>query len=576
MPFRPILGKAKSFKSQVGAVLGALVIAVLIVVEATNGIVFYDLISKSQKIQMDNFRQSTIRQLQMQDWAFLIIEEQAEKALRNWMTAFQTQYEEAEGNPGQIDFTQLKASAGNNVEFFIIDSEDVVRYTTFPPDQGLDFRKFPLMETFIRQVWNTDEVITARATSGVNGGVKKFIYQRTRDQKHILELGISLYTEQYFANFGIDQWKEGLANNTGIVASVNVYNYNGHSFASKNYSAIEGPQRIAFDKAIETGERQTYIQDNLVYEYNIVPRSGSKDALFAGMVAEMVYDNSKWTNIWYKQILLQSIIGLFVIILFGFTSRYLARMVARPVNAISEHVKRIATGDLSVPVQIDAGAEIRQLAENIDFMRSSMLESKGQLADAYETSLRAFLTALKFREESLAIHSLEVNHIAIEIAKEMSLSEDEIRDLNWGTLLHDLGKLAISDNILLKQGPLDPEEFDLIRQHPRIGYEILKDASYFKNAIEISLYHHERYSGGGYPYGLAGEDIPLLARICSVADAFQAMVDDRSYRKGLPVEEAVAEIIRCSGTQFDPVVVQAFLRIDHQRYPDRLKNSEYK
>lgn len=558
-----------------GLVLGILVMAVLLVVETINGVVFYDLISRNQELQLDSFRQSTIRQIQMQDWAFLIIEEQAEQKLRKLMTVFQAQYEQANGDPRQIDFVQMKASAGDYAEFFIIDSDDIVRYTTFPPDQDLDFRRFPLMAAFIRQVWNTDDIVTARPTSGVNGGVKKFIYQRSRDQKYILELGIPLYTEQYFTNFGIDQWKEELVTNTGFIAGVNVYNYNGHSFSSKSHSEVEGPQRSAFNKAVETGERQTYSKGNLVYEYNVVPRNGSEKALFAGMIAEMVYDNAKWTNIWYKQIFLQSVIGIFVIILFGFTSRYLARMVAKPVNTISEHVKNIATGDFSAPVRIDAGAEIRQLADNIDFMRVSMAESKEKIAGAYESSLRAFLTALKFREESIARHSLEVNCIAIEIAKELNLSEAEIRDLNWGTLLHDLGKLAIADSILLKQGPLTEAEFDLIRQHPRIGYEILKDASYFQHAIEISLYHHERCDGKGYPYGLEGEDIPLLARICSVADAFQAMVDDRSYRQGLPVDEAVAEIVRCSGTQFDPAVVKAFLRIDHRRYPDRLRNSAY-
>ncbi|QJW48742.1 Fe-S-containing hydro-lyase [bacterium BFN5] len=238
-----------------------------------------------------------------------------------------------------------------------------------------------------------------------------------------------------------------------------------------------------------------------------------------------------------------------------------------------EAVAALEVEDFPAIVVVDSeGNSYYEEGQNIDFMRISMKEGKQQIIEAYESSLRAFLTAIEFREQSTAVHSFEVNHIAIEIAKKMGLSEDEIRDLNWGTLLHDLGKLAIPDSILLKPGPLDDQELDLIRQHPRMGYEILKGASYFKNAIEISLYHHERYDGKGYPNALKGEAIPLLARICAVADTFQAMIDDRPYRKGLPVEAAVAEIKRCSGTQFDPVVVSAFLQIDHSCYPARLKN----
>lgn len=572
MLFKPILGRTKSFRSQIWAVLGVLVISVLAIIEISNGIIFYDLASQQRQIQLDNFRQSTIKQLQMQDRAFHIVEEQADLTLRKLMTSYQGKYQEANGSPQHIDLMQLKANAGEHIDFFIIDKNDVVRYTTFPPDQDLDFRKFPFMESFIQKVWQTNQIITTRTSSGVHGGVKKYVYQRTADEQYILELGMAFYTEKYFANFGIDNWKKELADDAGIIDSINVYNFNGHSFSSQNFTIVEGPQRQAFDRAVMTGERQVYEAGNRVYEYNVVPREGGDDTIFVGMVMEMVYDNAGWKQVWYKQIIFQLGIALFAIILFGFTSQYLARKVAKPINQISDHVKMIAAGNFDHSVKVEAGAEIQQLANNIDFMRVSMREGKQQIIEAYESSLRAFLTAIEFREQSTAVHSFEVNHIAIEIAKKMGLSEDEIRDLNWGTLLHDLGKLAIPDSILLKPGPLDDQELDLIRQHPRMGYEILKGASYFKNAIEISLYHHERYDGKGYPNALKGEAIPLLARICAVADTFQAMIDDRPYRKGLPVEVAIAEIQRCSGTQFDPVVVNAFLQIDHSCYPDRLKN----
>ena len=193
-------------------------------------------------------------------------------------------------------------------------------------------------------------------------------------------------------------------------------------------------------------------------------------------------------------------------------------------------------------------------------------EANQQLANAYEVTIRAFFSALEKRESGTARHSFIVNSIALAIGKEMKLSETEMLYLNWGTLLHDIGKLAISDDILLKEGQLTDAEYEKIKLHPQIGYEILQDAEYLKEAAQIALYHQERYDGKGYPHGLVGNNIPLLARICTVADAFEAMIADRPYRKGRCLQEAVAEVEKYSGSQFDPVVVKIFIKLDHSKF----------
>lgn len=187
-----------------------------------------------------------------------------------------------------------------------------------------------------------------------------------------------------------------------------------------------------------------------------------------------------------------------------------------------------------------------------------------KLKKAYEDTIRAFFKALEKRESKTAQHSLEVNRIAMALGQEMGLSEKDMEVLNWGTLLHDIGKLGISDQILLKPGPLTSEEYEVIKQHPQLGYEILKDIDYLKEAAKVALYHQEKYDGSGYPFGLKGEEIPLLARICAVADALEAMIADRPYRRGRSVDEAIGEIISNAGTQFDPVVVEALLNIDRE------------
>ncbi len=195
-----------------------------------------------------------------------------------------------------------------------------------------------------------------------------------------------------------------------------------------------------------------------------------------------------------------------------------------------------------------------------------------QLVNAYEVTIRAFLVALKHRETDTAQHSLGVNLIAIKIGSQMNLEPKQMSHLNWGTLLHDIGKLAIPDAILLKPGLLTQEEYNHIKEHPKIGYDILHGDEYLKETSEVALYHHERYDGQGYPYGLVKEQIPILARICAVADAFEAMVGDRPYRKGLKWEQAVKELLVNSGSQFDPEVVNAFMQLDHEELKRTLLN----
>ena len=143
---------------------------------------------------------------------------------------------------------------------------------------------------------------------------------------------------------------------------------------------------------------------------------------------------------------------------------------------------------------------------------------------------------------------------------ESQRSSDEWLDIERASLLHDVGKIGVSDAILNKPGPLTSEEWQQMRKHPAIGYEMLKDVKFLSTAAEIVYAHHERYDGKGYPTGLKGEDVPLGARIFAVADAFDAMTSNRPYRRALSADKAREEITTNSGTQFDPAVVEAFLR----------------
>ncbi|HEX6962125.1 MAG TPA: HD-GYP domain-containing protein, partial [Lacipirellula sp.] len=148
--------------------------------------------------------------------------------------------------------------------------------------------------------------------------------------------------------------------------------------------------------------------------------------------------------------------------------------------------------------------------------------------------------------------------VAVCIGERMGLNKDQLDTIYLGGLLHDIGKIGIDDQVLNKPGALTPEEFEHIKKHPQLGYDILRGVRQLQKILPIVLHHHESWDGTGYPHGLKGESTPLLARIAAVADAFDAMSSDRPYRQGMPDEKLDAILRDGSGRQWDPAVVEAF------------------
>ena len=184
-----------------------------------------------------------------------------------------------------------------------------------------------------------------------------------------------------------------------------------------------------------------------------------------------------------------------------------------------------------------------------------------ELRSSYEATLQALVTALDFRDNETQGHSLRVVEYAMTVADRLGVTEPERTWIRRGSLLHDVGKIGISDSILGKRGPLDPDEWIEMKRHPEMGYEMLREIRFLEPALDVVLCHQERWDGSGYPRGLQGDAIPLGARIFAVVDTFDAMTSDRPYRAALSIEIAREEISRFSGRQFDPKVARAFLGI---------------
>jgi putative nucleotidyltransferase with HDIG domain len=205
--------------------------------------------------------------------------------------------------------------------------------------------------------------------------------------------------------------------------------------------------------------------------------------------------------------------------------------------------------------------------------RTAQLEHAiDQLEQSYDDTLEALGSALDLKDAETEGHCQRVTAFCISIAKSMPVPDTYLPIMARAAFLHDIGKMAIPDGILRKPGPLNDDEKKIMRTHCEIGYNMLIRIPFLRDAAEIVLAHQEFYDGSGYPRGLKGDQIPLGARIFTIADSLDAMISDRPYRRALPMSHAREEIKRCSGTQFDPEVVQVFLSIPEQHWTELREN----
>ncbi len=213
--------------------------------------------------------------------------------------------------------------------------------------------------------------------------------------------------------------------------------------------------------------------------------------------------------------------------------------------------------------------ELKKLKESYQFHLENLAAERAAAIDtaleevesSYRTTLKALVQALETRDFETHGHSERVVTFSLRLGHELGLEKNALRDLELGALMHDIGKIGVPDAILRKPAKLNDEEWAKMKLHPLHGQKILRNVKFLEGAAKVVCQHHEQWDGSGYPYGLRGEAIDLGARIFAVVDAFDAIVSDRVYRKGRPYQAALEELERCAGTQFDPMIVEAFKRI---------------
>ena len=268
-------------------------------------------------------------------------------------------------------------------------------------------------------------------------------------------------------------------------------------------------------------------------------------------VETMLKELSGFTyNVIYQSIL---VVMLCAVIIFIISSSF-----ARRFQLINKAVDEITSGNCDIALAVDGGDEIAGLSARINNLAAALHTER---EDMLLSTIKVLVNALEAKDKYTSGHSSEVESLTLEIAKELTLPEKEVFNIAIAATLHDIGKIGIPDQVLHKEDKLTEEEWSLIKQHSSIGAAIIAGIPSLQEIAQIVMHHHAHWDGKGYPQSFSGAGIPIGARIIAVADSFQSMVSDRPYRKGMPIQDALTEMKRCNGTQFDPEIVDAFFKI---------------
>ncbi len=347
-----------------------------------------------------------------------------------------------------------------------------------------------------------------------------------------------------------------------ILGNLTVYDFSGEPLTStlQGPSPIEpGQAQLIIERQDEGSLRRSMSDSGIAYSELVSTfevRSGTDLGLIGvALPTNFLVETSQVTR--GNTFVLMSV-ALLLVILVG---AVVAGRITRPIRDLKEAALRVSGGDLKVQVAQRGRDEVGVLGQSFNTMVENLSKSKQDLLDTYDKTIEGWARALDLRDHETEGHSRRVTDMAVRLGKTLGLDQEDLRQLQRGALLHDIGKIAVPDSILLKKGKLTRKEMAQVRQHPEHAKLFMEQIEFLKPAMAIPYSHHERWDGKGYPQGLKGEQIPFLARIFAVADVWDALTSERSYHKAMSFAEALDTIRSEAGTHFDPQVVDAFIKM---------------
>lgn len=578
-----------------------------IMISGAMGVFHYYKDSSNVKTNFNKYKNvisyETLQKVKSTDSTYYVLENILNKNMIDILENVKKEYEAK----NELNFNLDKFVDGNTLySIYIIDRNNVIVKSTDKTEEGLDFNKFASVAKTINSIRAKGKVYSSRVMTSLKyTDARIYCYLPSKDKKYIFEASVP--AETFLDNLKVSNYKsltkDSLRPNYAI-ESLYIYRHNGIAYSKGpdgNNKSVNKNNADSFLEAVNSNKtvEKTVYENNkkLIYEYipyDPIHTKSMKDR----NVIEICYNYKIFKNQSKDNGLQLGGIFLAITLFNIFISFRFSRIVSDPIKELIDATKRISKGDFSKKVYIKSEDEFRTLSSSFNGMIDELNEREAslkkanieliqknekinayyeetaalneQLEDLVEENTRSYIETISALSEAIEIkdsytrgHSERVKNLSIKIGRQMGINKSELDDLIRGSLLHDIGKIGIPEAILQKKEKLTDVEYEIIKKHPLNGYEILKNVHFLGDGLKVVTEHHERYDGKGYPYGLKGREINILARIACVADAYDAMTSARIYReKPLTDEEAMKELIRNRGTQFDPDVVDSFIRCD--------------
>lgn len=610
------------FKYKLGFIMSALVSFAVILL----GTMFYfDMryILQEQYIKNQYYIENeVINSLEESDITYYIWERYLSSIMESATDKVQMEYEKV-NDPKNIDLSTF-STFSNEIDVYIINPQNIILYSTDSSFIENDFKNNKYYYDFITQNEQNDDYFKKRTElSYANTNTKRYMFSYTKDRKYII--GVSINMKQFYdviQEINFEYAVNNIIISNSSIEKIGLYDLYGETYYSKNNIEDETTDfnKISFLKqAIDENKTIEKIinKDDKVLQYKYIPYEIFRDpSNKTKAVIEIVFNNNILENSLRKMLLFITIALFIFIIISIFLGIIIAGYISKPIQKMMQGIEEISKGNFDNRINIKSNDEFKLLGKNFNNMvqhikklieernyREKELNNKNyeilsqtdKINALYEettqmnkkleyllnenqtnyfATVRALVNSIEAKDRYTRGHCERVMEYSVAIGEAMGLSEDEIVDLRYAALLHDVGKIGIPSKIINKSSKLTNEEMELIQIHPRLGFEILKDVLFLKKAREAILQHHERVDGKGYPNKLKGKDICIMAKILAVADAFDAMTTGRSYRTiPLTKEMTLEQLEKNKGLQFDPEIVDLFVMlIEKNSIEDVFKN----
>lgn len=402
----------------------------------------------------------------------------------------------------------------------------------------------------------------------------KYIYVITDDQKYAIEIAANIM--KYNTNidvYDIESYANDLVRNFDFVDSAYVFNTQGLSTSNID---SDSPQFITdeleniFNKtlavkaAVEITNKSKLGYSDTMWAVPVNVSNEDEENVFYNYILLVKFDNYETMNYFYAQAAINlfiSILAMVIILMMILrnSSQYLS-----PLSNLSSSIKAASLEDYDKIVKIKGAKSMKKTIREYNGLLSVIKDAIKRKDNAYFQTINALVSAIDASDKYTGGHCNRVMQISVAVGKKINLSKEDLEILKYGALLHDIGKIGIDNHIVNKKGRLTDKEYIEIKTHPSIGIHIISNIEYLSKAKVILDEHHEKYDGTGYPHGLKGEEISILARIVTLADAYDAMNSDRSYRKKMDKEVILEEIRKNAGKQFDPELVPIFIEVEEE------------